>query len=159
MIVIRFVSSWHTPNGYVRSKYSSEEVDYFAVHCHELDRNFLIPIELVDGHSGIQLRLAPPRNAQRAAIHFAADHSLSGAVAQLDRARGWQPRGRGFESHQLHSREPQGSRAETVGAHVFRNHFGWYMERAAAGEEIRVTKRGRPYVRLVPFQPVLTEAA
>jgi prevent-host-death family protein len=36
-----------------------------------------------------------------------------------------------------------------VGAHEFRNRFGWYMERAAAGEEIRVTRRGRPYVRLL----------
>jgi prevent-host-death family protein len=46
-----------------------------------------------------------------------------------------------------------------VGAHEFRNHFGWYMERAAGGTEIRVTKRGRPYVRLVPYQQTLTEAA
>jgi len=37
-----------------------------------------------------------------------------------------------------------------VGAHQFRNHFGWYMERAAAGEEILVTRRGKPCVRLVP---------
>jgi len=36
-----------------------------------------------------------------------------------------------------------------VGAHEFRNRFGWYMERAAAGEEMRVTRRGRPYVRLL----------
>jgi prevent-host-death family protein len=35
-----------------------------------------------------------------------------------------------------------------VGAHEFRNHFGFYMERAAAGEEILVTRRGRPSVRL-----------
>ena len=39
---------------------------------------------------------------------------------------------------------------EEVGAHQFRNHFGWYMERAAAGEEFFVTRRGKPYVRLVP---------
>jgi hypothetical protein len=32
----------------------------------------------------------------------------------------------------------------TVGANQFRNHFGWYMERAAAGEEIAVTRRGKP---------------
>ena len=46
-----------------------------------------------------------------------------------------------------------------VGAHEFRNQFGWYMERAAAGGEIRVTKRGKPYVRLVPFQEALERAA
>jgi prevent-host-death family protein len=35
-----------------------------------------------------------------------------------------------------------------VGANEFRNRFGWYMERAAAGEEFHVERRGRPYVRL-----------
>jgi prevent-host-death family protein len=40
-------------------------------------------------------------------------------------------------------------RSFDVGAHEFRNRFGWYMERAAAGEEIRVSRRGRPYVRLL----------
>ena len=36
----------------------------------------------------------------------------------------------------------------TVGAHEFRNRFGWYMERAAAGEVIDVTRRGRAIVSL-----------
>ncbi|MFI5121972.1 MAG: type II toxin-antitoxin system Phd/YefM family antitoxin [Vicinamibacteria bacterium] len=38
----------------------------------------------------------------------------------------------------------------TVGAHEYRNHFGWYMERAAAGESFLITRRGKPYARLVP---------
>jgi prevent-host-death family protein len=37
-----------------------------------------------------------------------------------------------------------------LGAHEFRNHFGWYAERAAAGEEFLVTRRGKPCVRLAP---------
>jgi len=37
-----------------------------------------------------------------------------------------------------------------VGAHEFRNHFGYYMERAAGGREILVRRRGRPYARLCP---------
>ena len=45
----------------------------------------------------------------------------------------WQRRG--FEPHWLHS-GGAGRGGEQVGAHQFRNHFGWYMERAAAGEEI-----------------------
>ena len=41
------------------------------------------------------------------------------------------------------------SPAETViGAHEFRNRFGRYAERAAGGEEILVTFRGRPHLRL-----------
>jgi prevent-host-death family protein len=37
-----------------------------------------------------------------------------------------------------------------VGAHEFRNHFGLYMERAAAGSEILIRRRGRPYAWLGP---------
>lgn len=145
-LVVNLVSSWHAPGGYVRRPYSRDEIDYFAAHSHELNTSLLFPMELVDGQSAVQFRLAPPKNGQRAAIHFATDYTLSGAVAQLDRACGWQPQGRGFESHQLHS---PGSPGVDVGAHDFRRRFGWYMERAAAGEEIRVSKRGRPYVRLL----------
>jgi prevent-host-death family protein len=43
----------------------------------------------------------------------------------------------------------------TVGAHQFRNHFGYYMERAEAGEAIAVTRRGKPIVRLLAHQPEL----
>ncbi|HET9185158.1 MAG TPA: type II toxin-antitoxin system prevent-host-death family antitoxin [Solirubrobacterales bacterium] len=48
---------------------------------------------------------------------------------------------------------------ETVGAHEFRNHFGYYMEQAAQGTEVLVSKRGQPFVRLLgpgggePLQP------
>ena len=46
-----------------------------------------------------------------------------------------------------------------VGAHEFRNRFGWYMERAAAGESIVVTHRGRPQIRLSAVAPELRVAA
>jgi prevent-host-death family protein len=46
-----------------------------------------------------------------------------------------------------------------VGAHQFRNLFGWYAERAAAGEEFLITRRGKPYVRLAPAHPQLAIAA
>ena len=55
-----------------------------------------------------------PRMAQKAAIHYAADYELAGAVAQLGRALRWHRRGRGFESHQLHSPDPP---SHQVGAH------------------------------------------
>jgi prevent-host-death family protein len=44
-----------------------------------------------------------------------------------------------------------------VGAHEYRNHFGWYMERAAAGESFLITRRGRPYARLSPPYEQLLE--
>jgi prevent-host-death family protein len=35
-----------------------------------------------------------------------------------------------------------------VGAHEAGQRFGYWAERAAAGEEILVTRRGRPHLRL-----------
>jgi prevent-host-death family protein len=49
--------------------------------------------------------------------------------------------------------------ATVVGAHQFRNHFGYYMERAAGGEEILVTRRGKATVRLGRAQQPLPLAA
>ena len=42
-----------------------------------------------------------------------------------------------------------------MGSHEFRNHFGYYLERAAAGDEILIRRHGSPYARLVPVQPRL----
>jgi prevent-host-death family protein len=39
----------------------------------------------------------------------------------------------------------------SVGAHEFRNRFGYYLERAAGGAEIAISHHGRPYARLVPL--------
>jgi len=39
---------------------------------------------------------------------------------------------------------------DQVGAHEVRNHFGYYMERAAAGADILIRRRGSPYARLGP---------
>ena len=89
----------------------------------------------------IHLRLRAAKNAQRAALNWAADYEFRGAVAQLEVAPAWHAGGRGFESRQLHSSE---ARDEVVGAHIFRNHFGWYMQRAHAGERFLVTRRGKP---------------
>jgi prevent-host-death family protein len=71
----------------------------------------------------------------------------------MARASGWQPEGRGFESRQLHSHD---AGAITVGANSFRRIFGYCMERAAAGEEIAVTHRGKPTVRLTASEHELS---
>jgi prevent-host-death family protein len=46
-----------------------------------------------------------------------------------------------------------------VGAHQFRNHFGYWMERAAAGDEILITRRGSRYARLGPPDRQLVDSA
>ena len=42
----------------------------------------------------------------------------------------------------------------TIGSHIFREQLGWWMDRVAAGEEILVTRRGKPRLRLSPAEPV-----
>jgi prevent-host-death family protein len=45
-----------------------------------------------------------------------------------------------------------------VGCHEFRRRFGYYLDQAAAGHEVEVSRHGRPYVRLVPERPRLMAA-
>jgi prevent-host-death family protein len=151
VVKVALRTSWLTPAGYVRSPYGPDEIDLVAVYCQLLDRCYLLPSALACGRTGIQLRLTPPRNGQRACINLASDFEFAGAVAQLEEhhdgivgARGSSPL----------SSTPS---AVDVGCHEFRNHFGYYLERAAAGEVISVTRRGRPYARLVPVQAPLVQ--
>ena len=155
LIKVRIGGSWLSPTaGYVLSSYSVQEIDLLAVYCGDLDRCYLLPVELVAGRATLQLRLTPPRNGQRACINLASDFEFDGAVAQLvehldgiEGARGSSPLSSTSQPVTL-----------DVGAHEFRNHFGYYLERAAAGDEVRVSRRGRPYVRLVSEEPRLLAA-
>ena len=102
--------------------------------------------------SSFQLRLGPARNGQRAGLHFAADYEFPGAVAQLGERRYGIPKVVGSSPISSTSTKAQAERVERVGAHEFRNRFGWYMERAAAGEQIHVSRHGKPFVRLLPAE-------
>jgi len=42
---------------------------------------------------------------------------------------------------------------KTVGAYEAKTHFSELLVRAAAGEEITITKHGHPVAKLVPIQP------
>lgn len=158
VISVRLESSYHSPTrGYVTTTYRRSEVDAVAVYCGELGRCYLLPISLVEGRGTVTLRLGRARNNQRAALNLAAEYELRGAVAQLeervagsDEAEGSSPSSSTFEKP---AAVPAG---EDVGAHEFRNRFGYFMERAAAGAEILVRRHGRPYARLGP--PVATES-
>ena len=91
-------------------------VDAIGIYCGDLDRCFLVPIDVIAGQWAMQLRLAPARNGQRAALHFADEYDL-GAVAQLaervdgiDEAEGSNP---SSSTHQDTSSAPA---SEEVGA-------------------------------------------
>jgi hypothetical protein len=98
----------------------------------------------------MQLRLVPARNGQRAALHFADEYDL-GAVAQLAERRRGTAEARGSNPLSSTNQDDLSKPSvEEVGAHKFRNHFGYHAERAAAGTEILVSRRGKPHVQLGP---------
>lgn len=152
VIEVRLRSSYHSPTrGYVITTYDETEVDFVAVYCGERACCYLLPASLIAGRTMVLLRLERTKNNQRAALNWAADYELPGAVAQLAersdgirKAEGSNPSSSTLEV----PRSVPGD--EEVGAHKFRNHFGYYMERAAAGTEILIRRRGKPYARLGP---------
>jgi PD-(D/E)XK endonuclease len=135
--------------GYVRNTYRVDEIDAVAAYCQRLDRCYLLPMNKVAGRRAICLRTSPAKNGQRAAINLAAEYEF-GAVAQLEE--------RVTGSDEVGGSSPPSSTnqivtnlgSEEVGAHEFRNHFGYYMEQAAAGAEILVRRRGSPTSALGP---------
>jgi prevent-host-death family protein len=151
VISVHLVGYRLTSNGPVRSKYSADEIDAVAIYCEAMDTVYLVPVGKVADRSSVQLRLGPAKNAQRAALNWASQYSL-GAVAQLGERRHGMAEVRG--SSPLSSTPPAEDEA-VVGAHEFREHFGYWMERAAAGDEILITRHGRRFARLGPPDPVL----
>ena len=149
VVIVRLVTNRRGPRGYIRTKYSRDEIDAVAAYCAELDRCYLLPGEIVCGKSAIQLRINPPRNGQRAAIHFETESRL-GAVAQLGERLTGSQEARGSSPLSSISSDDLPAAGTRVGAHEFRERFGWYLELAERGQEITVTRRGRPAARLVP---------
>jgi prevent-host-death family protein len=146
VVCVRVGCSRHTPNGYVVSCYSAEEIDAVAVYCESLDEVFLLPVEVVAGKRQVHLRVRKAGNSQRACINLASKYRL-GAIAQLgERSAG----SRKVGGSSPPSSTPRSDDEAVVGAHEFRGKFGYWMERAAAGEEILITRRGRRYARLGP---------
>ncbi|MGI8585819.1 MAG: group I intron-associated PD-(D/E)XK endonuclease, partial [Thermoleophilaceae bacterium] len=83
VIKVGLQSTWYSPQGYVRTTYSTREIDLVGVYCAAVDRSYLLPAALVTDRRAIWLRLRPPRNHQRAAINSASRYEFAGAVAQL----------------------------------------------------------------------------
>ena len=152
VVVVNLSGYRLTSRGSIRSVYGAHEIDAVAVYCGDLDRCYLLPIELVAGKRALHLRLRPPKNRQRAALNWASQYEF-GAVAQLGERLGGTQEATG--SSPVSSTAHTAPQAEIVGAHDFRCLFGWYAQRAAAGHEIIVTRRGKPYVRLLPARDQL----
>jgi hypothetical protein len=89
-VVARVESVRTSGSGVVRRPYTAQEVDAVAIHCHDLDETYLLPIAIVERRSEVRLRLRPPRNNQAKRVRWAAQYRL-GAIAQLgERLHGMQ---------------------------------------------------------------------
>ena len=150
-IQVRLSTSRHSPTrGYVIKKYDCSEIDLVAVHCGDLRTNYLLPPGLFEGRSNVWLRTAPTKNGQRAALNWASDYELPGAVAQLEERFAGSEEARGSNPLSSTSQADSVPSVEEVGAHDFRRQFGYYLDRASAGTEVRVNRRNQPYARLCP---------
>lgn len=147
VVKVHLTRNRYTANGAVRATYRENEVDFFGVYCDELRRCFLIPASLGCGRNAIWLRLTPARNNQRSCINLADDFDFEGAVAQMGERRRGTPEVRG--SIPLSSTS-QPAVPILVGSNPFRDRLGYWMDRVAAGDEIVITRHGKPRIRLSP---------
>lgn len=144
VVCVRVSSCYHSPTrGYVKKNYAASEVDAIAVYCGDLDRCFLLPISLVGSRNVVHLRLDPARNNQRAAVNLAADYELRGAIAQLEE--------RLTGSQEVVGSSPTSSTLslkDVVGMDELHARLAHYVRHAEAGNEVLVTRWGRPVARL-----------
>ena len=75
-----------TPSGYVKTSYSPEEIDAFAVYCADLDTCCWLPMHDFQGLTYAHLRTTPALNNQRQLVKWAAQYEF-GAIAQLGERR------------------------------------------------------------------------
>jgi prevent-host-death family protein len=151
VVVVRPYSSRRTADGLRSRMYTADEIDAIAAYCPQLDQVYYLPVSLAGNRKGVHLRVDPPRNGQRGSLNWASAYEL-GAIAQLGERRYGIPKVAGSSPASSTGTAADGI---TIGCHEFRNRFGWYAERAHGGEEIVVTRHGRPYLRLVPPQAPL----
>jgi PD-(D/E)XK endonuclease len=70
-------------DGFVRRRYTADEVDAIAAYCLELDRCYFLPLDRFPDRSGIYLRLAPTKNNQRLAVNWADEFAFEATLGGL----------------------------------------------------------------------------
>lgn len=166
VICVRVCSSYHSPTqGYVRTTYDGSQIDVVAVYCGEIDRCYLLPVELIARQGAVHLRLAPAKNNQRAALNWAVDYEFRGAIAQLEeRLTGSQEVVGSSPTSSTPSLAEEIGRGLTsgdrfadlktiVGMDEFYAKLAQYVRLAESGEKIQVTRWGKPVATLTPPLP------
>lgn len=99
VIAVPCFSSRRCADGFLKRRYTREEIDAVAAYCPELDRSFLLPLDAFRSQTYIQLRVVPTRNKQQLRINWADDFDFAatlrrtrlGAIAQLGERRHGMP--------------------------------------------------------------------
>jgi hypothetical protein len=74
--VVQFDTANHNVTGKNRQmRHYRGQCDYFAVYCEELNKVYLIPVDLV-GTTTANLRLIPPKNKNQYGYRMASDYEL-----------------------------------------------------------------------------------
>ena len=156
VLTIRCYSNRRAREGLRRRGYTIDEIDAIAAYCPELDRCYLLPASWLDGRQTVHL--SPARNGQEAALNWAhvfdfasvdwSDLEQLGAIAQLEEHRHGMAGAVGSSPTSSIPRSPPV--IPSVGAEELRDSLGAYLPRVRDGAQFVVTRRGRPYARLVP---------
>jgi hypothetical protein len=71
------------PAGFIHRGYAPGEIDAIAAYCAELDKCYLLPLEMSVGRALVQLRVDPTKNNQASRINWARDFELGATLARL----------------------------------------------------------------------------
>jgi hypothetical protein len=86
VLSVRLATSRYTPQGYVRTCYTADQIDAIGAYSPELKRCFIIPIDEVSSHrAAVHLRLDPTRNNQAERIKWARDFEFAHVIERLRR--------------------------------------------------------------------------
>ncbi|HWX52206.1 MAG TPA: group I intron-associated PD-(D/E)XK endonuclease, partial [Solirubrobacteraceae bacterium] len=83
VLALRLQTSRYTPQGYVRTSYTVEEIDALGAYSPELKRCSLIPADEIAGRRALHLRLDATKNNQAERIKWASDYDFAQAVQRL----------------------------------------------------------------------------
>jgi hypothetical protein len=83
VLAVPFYSNRRGATGFVKRLYTSEEIDAVAAYSPELERCFLLPLNVFGTRTYVQLRLAPSKNNQRARIHWADEYDFAVTLGRL----------------------------------------------------------------------------
>jgi hypothetical protein len=83
VLAIGLQTSRCTPRGYVRTSYSSAEIDAIGAYSPELGKCYLLPMSAISARQSLYLRLEPTGNNQAEGITWARDHELEPVVDRL----------------------------------------------------------------------------